>query len=170
MPPARLDPEELRRLIEKADLPQWRVAELLGVSRSCVERTCKRLNLKTAKTGPRPGDRHPGWRGGRVRQGRYWYLYMPDHPNATKAGYVLEHRLVVEQTLGRLLARHEVVHHIDANPENNDLANLIVFQTNADHLRHELLGRVPRWTPEGKARIREGQKHKRNRRKSKPGG
>jgi hypothetical protein len=163
MPPARLDPAELRRLIEEENLPQWKVAELLGVSRSCVERTGKRLNLKTAKTGPRPGDKHPGWKGGRVMQGGYRYLYRPDHPNATKAGYVLEHRLVVEQSLGRLLERNEVVHHIDANRENNDPANLVVFQTNAAHLRHELAGRLPEWTDEGKARIQEAVQQRANR-------
>jgi hypothetical protein len=89
-------------------------------------------------------------------QGRYWYVYRPDHPNATKNKCVAEHRLVMETTLGRYLDRREVVHHVDGNPSNNHPDNLMLFASNADHLEHELSGRVPNWTAAGKERIREG--------------
>lgn len=155
MPPSRIDHEQLRELIEVQKLQQWRAAELLKVSESCVERTCKRLGLKTAKTGPRRGPGHPDWKGGRTVIGGYWHIWAPDHPNATKAGYVAEHRMLMGLSLNRPLLADEVVHHIDGNPQNNDLSNLMLFQTNAEHLRHELIGKVPNWTPEGKERIQE---------------
>jgi len=41
-----------------------------------------------------------------------------------KRRYVLEHRLVMEQSLGRPLEEHETVHHIDGDKLNNDLSNL----------------------------------------------
>jgi hypothetical protein len=57
-------------------------------------------------------------------------------------GYIAEHRLVMARTLGRLLSRTEVVHHIDHNPSNNDPGNLMLFSSNAEHKRYE--GSAPR--------------------------
>ena len=147
-----IDIDELRRLVEVEKLQQWRVAELLGCSRSCVERNCQRHGIKTQRTGPRGGSLHPDWKGGRKLVGAYWYIWTDVHPMRTKQNYVAEHRLVVEETLGRFLERHEVVHHINGDPKDNRPENLIVFQSNADHLRAELTGKVPNWTPEGRER------------------
>jgi hypothetical protein len=61
----------------------------------------------------------------------------------------------MELHLGRLLQPGEVVHHKDGNKQNNTLENLQVFERNADHLQHELTGRVPKWTEDGKRRILE---------------
>ena len=156
MPPVILDPEQLRHLIEVEQTTQARAAELLGCSLSCVERTCKRLGLATQRTGPRSGPGHPDWKGGRYLCKGYWYLWSPEHPHRTKQGYVLEHRLTVEQKLGRLLEPGEVVHHRNGDRQDNRPENLEAFQTNAQHLRHELTGHCPNWTEEGRARTLEG--------------
>lgn len=165
MPPAKLNPEALRRLIEEEGATQARAATRLGCSVSCVERTCARLGLRTQRTGPRSGDQHPDWSGGRVRVGRYWYRWTNTHPLRTRRNYVLEHRLVVEASLGRYLTRDEVVHHINGDPEDNRLENLMVFSTNGRHLKAELTGRVPQWTPEGWARMQAGVQRSRTRRR-----
>lgn len=57
----------------------------------------------------------------------YVRVYVPDHPRATKAGWQFEHRVVVEEFLGRLLARDEHVHHINGIKDDNRLENLIVM-------------------------------------------
>ncbi len=44
------------------------------------------------------------------------------------------HRYLMEQKLGRHLNRNECVHHIDGNPRNNSLDNLIVL-TRSEHAR-----------------------------------
>lgn len=170
MPAPILDPEQLRELIEDQKLQQWKAAEILGVSASCVERSCKRLGLKTARTGPRRGPEHPDWKGGRRLIGGYWHLWMPDHPNATGNGYVAEHRKLMADKLGRPLSQTEAVHHIDGDPTNNELSNLMLFQTNAEHLRHELVGRVPNWTAEGKVRMAAGVRRSAILRRSRRGG
>ena len=153
-------------LIENEGLQQWKVAKLLGVSRDTVGRICKRLGLETQRTGPRSGEGHPNWEGGRRKVGSYWYIYAPHHPYTTKQRYVAEHRLVVEKELRRFLLPTEVVHHRDGNPGNNELENLEVFLTNAEHLRHELTGRTPKWTAAGRERTLQGVRRRRKPRRS----
>jgi HNH endonuclease len=147
---------DLRRLIEVEQVTQKEAARQLGTTRSIVEAACRRYGLHTQGTGPRRGDKHPDWKGGRKKVGRYWYVYVPHHPYATRQRYVAEHRKIVEDSLGRYLEPTEVVHHRDGNPENNDLSNLVVFVTNAEHLRHELTDRQPNWSEDGKRRIAAG--------------
>ncbi len=84
------------------------------------------------------GDKSPTWKGGIRKAGRtgYLYQYAPDHPNATKKGYVMQHRLVAESIIDRHLTSDEIVHHIDGNRSNNDPTNLEVL-TRSEHVtRH----------------------------------
>ena len=155
MPRNSPDTALLRILIESDLVTQAKAAELLGCSLSCIERTCKRIGLSTQRTGPRAGDQHTNWKGGRKMVGRYWYVWSPEHPNCTQDGYVAEHRLVQENKIGRYLLRSEVVHHIDGSPENNAAENLQHFATNAEHLQHELTGQTPQHTPIGLAKMAE---------------
>jgi HNH endonuclease len=151
-----IDPKLLAQLIEQDGLTQAAAAKRLGASTCWVERACKRLGLRTQRTGPRSGAGHPDWKGGRYKLGLYWYVWAKGHPNATKVGYVAEHRLRMVEALGRPLRKGEVVHHIDGDPENNAIGNLQLFDANGRHLLHELTGRTPRWTPEGRATLAKG--------------
>jgi hypothetical protein len=60
-------------------------------------------------------------------------------PMARKDGYIMEHRLIMAQSIGRLLTKTEVVHHIDHNPSNNCINNLMLFASNAEHKAHEAI-------------------------------
>lgn len=96
--------------------------------------------VKNGAPGPvgahtRRGAGNPNWKGGRVRGGeggRYWMRWVPDHPGANPLGYVLEHRLVMEELLGRRLAEDEIVHHVNHDPSDNRPENLAVM-TAAEH-------------------------------------
>lgn len=57
-------------------------------------------------------------RGKSVDQGAgYILVYCPEYPEAKKNGYVLEHRFVMANHLGRPLKPEEHVHHINGNKE-----------------------------------------------------
>jgi len=156
MPKALHFDEKLLRDMHAQDLTHAEMAEVLGCNRTTVQRKLYALGLKKARTGPKSGERHPDWKGGVTIRKGYRLIYMPEHPNAINGRYVAEHRLVMEQKLGRHLTRKEVVHHIDGDPLNNDLSNLVLFRTNGDHLKHELTRKIPNWTEDGKKRIAAG--------------
>lgn len=73
------------------------------------------------------------WGHRKIHENGYVLVYAPDHPAASKDGYVLEHRLVVERSIGRMLTPDEVVHHKDHNKSNNQLENLQLMTTH-DHM------------------------------------
>jgi hypothetical protein len=59
----------------------------------------------------------------------YVALHRPGHPNANAAGRILEHRLVMAEHLGRPLAPHENVHHINGDRSDNRLENLELWSS-----------------------------------------
>ena len=58
------------------------------------------------------------------RNDGYISVYVPHHKNATKEGYVMEHILVMERHIGRLLTADEVVHHKNRVRNDNRIENL----------------------------------------------
>ena len=115
-----------------AGLSQQAIAEKYGVTDSKVSKTLRRFPAATRQAIARR-QYHPHWKGGRkVHQGYIHVLLEPDHPlydaMANESGYILEHRLVMAESLGRPLACHETVHHIDGNRSNNTLNNLQLRQ------------------------------------------
>lgn len=79
----------------------------------------------------RPLERTHNGRRARMTDDGYVYVYEPDHPKAHH-GWVFEHRLVVEQSIGRYLEFDEHVHHKNGVKDDNRLENLEVM-AKADH-------------------------------------
>lgn len=150
--------DTLRNWVEVEGRTHRWVSEQLECSNQHVSALCKRHGVRPQRRGPRSGQGHPDWAGGRiVDKSGYTRIYAPHHPDSNPTHkYRLEHRLVMEMMLGRYLARHEVVHHRNGDKQDNRPENLELFQSNAEHLATELKGRQPRWTAEGRERIAAG--------------
>ena len=54
-------------------------------------------------------------------------------------GYCFLHRKIAEHVLGKKLNTNEVVHHMDGNPQNNDVHNLIVISRSKHVSLHKYL-------------------------------
>lgn len=95
-------------------------------SRTC-SKSCGLKLLNAEKPGRTSGENGGRWKGGkRIGRGGYVHVWKPDHPSlaGTKRKYVLEHRLVMEQHLGRPLKRDEYVHHLNGVRDDNRIENL----------------------------------------------
>ena len=96
--------------------------------KECVRTGCS-LRRKTSYscgcTRYAKGPASPAWRGGisKDRNG-YIRIYAPDHPNADKSGYVLEHVLIMSKIIGRPLTKEETVHHKNGIRADNSPSNL----------------------------------------------
>lgn len=80
------------------------------------------------------GEKNYNWNGGRkINRSGYVYINKPEHPRATKDGYVMEHILVMCEMLKRIIEPHEVVHHINGIRDDNRPENLALFPSLKDH-------------------------------------
>jgi hypothetical protein len=134
------------------------IGKILGRNPKVVQTWAKNNGMPRPKQGGAYGEWNGSYIGGfRIDKNGYREVLAPKgHPYAKQSGYILEHRLVAEQLVGRYVQPNEVVHHKDGDRLNNTLENLQVFSSNAEHLKEELAGRVPNWSSEGIKRIRAG--------------
>ena len=94
------------------------------------------------------GEGNKNWKGGRFNQsnGYIFTLLYPESPfysmaGAKSHGYVLEHRLIMAQHLGRCLSSVEVIHHINGVKDDNRIENLELLPNNASHQPYNNLQR-----------------------------
>tara|TARA_Y100000593_G_scaffold47786_1_gene90415 strand:+ start:287 stop:1231 length:945 start_codon:yes stop_codon:yes gene_type:complete len=84
------------------------------------------------------GEDNPNWKGGVVKCNTHGYVKVrkPEHPFAN-GGYVPQHRLVMEEFLGRYLTQEEEVHHKNTIRDDNRIENLELWD-----VKHPPGGRV----------------------------
>lgn len=123
-----------------------------------------RLRGLSIKAHDQSMERHPSWTGGTTKDrlgyllrrveaaGPYGYLIRAIRAGDAR-GYAPVHRIVMHDKLGRNLRPGEVVHHMDGNIHNNAPDNLGLYSSNAKHLGETLKGKIPNWTPEGRAKM-----------------
>lgn len=95
---------------------------------------------------PRWKNIYKGWH----KAGGYVFRRVAYHPHANARGYCLEHRLVIEKHLGRILGRDEVVHHKNDIRDDNRYENLEVLASQSVHVtnhnKHKTRGVRNRFT------------------------
>ena len=80
------------------------------------------------------GEKNPNWKDGRKLHKGYILILCRNHPFANSAGYVREHRLVIEKMLGRYLKPNETPHHL-GKKTNNHPRMLMAFTSHSAHIR-----------------------------------
>lgn len=81
------------------------------------------------------GDQSPWWKGGKcLHMKGYVWIYQPNHPRAYFNGHVLEHLLVAEKALGRLITSDHPVHHF---PSIASFTHLVICENKAYHVELE---------------------------------
>ena len=107
---------------EECGKPRWTFCiHRKPTSHVCVQCNCRRMR--------KCGSEHSSWRGGTFKDGcGYIQIKLTEDdrffPMASKARYIRQHRLVVAQHLGRLLGKHEHVHHKNGVRDDNRIENL----------------------------------------------
>ena len=64
---------------------------------------------------------------------------LDSNNNYSYVGEKCEHRVLVENIIGRPLEYNEVIHHLDGNPKNNDLSNLLILSRGKHVSLHQYL-------------------------------
>lgn len=100
-----------------------------------------RCNTCVAKIRNQRGENNPNWRGGRIGDKKGYILIRiysdaPFFSMASSAGrgdckYIREHRLIMAQSLGRCLEKHEIVHHLNGIKDDNRIENLSLTHAKA---------------------------------------
>ena len=103
---------------------------------SKTAKRCKQCYFKHLRNGGShwKGKGNPKWKEGKRIHNGYIQLYMKGHHLADSIGYVAEHRLVMEEKLGRKLKKEELVHHINGKRDDNRPENLMLTMRNS-HLQ-----------------------------------
>lgn len=122
------------------------IAKLLGLHYRTIGNWLRRysIRLTSAQISERQfGSKNSFYKGGRTTSSGYVNIRRPDHPEARLSGYVREHRLVVEEYIGRFLTASEKVHHINWDKQDNGINNLLMFGSASEHTAfHQWMQRV----------------------------
>ncbi|MCG2689870.1 HNH endonuclease [Candidatus Parcubacteria bacterium] len=124
------DEDWLREMLDEEEKFLSEIADMCEVSLSTISRWAAKFEIREIRTysGDRSGPNNSFWKGGRYQDKTSGYILVhnPEHPTANAHGYVLEHRLVMEEKLGRLLKPHEIVYHKNGKKDDNHPKNLIL--------------------------------------------
>lgn len=146
----KIDSSNFRHLYEDEELSWSDIARMKGYALSSVVNAAHKLGIKsrppgdtarlTYKRGRKPwdkglrGEQAPNWKGG-IMQDEGGYRRVWNHGRRM---YEAEHRIIIEQHLGRKLLPKEYVHHINGIKDDNRIENLELMSIH----NHTLLKRM----------------------------
>jgi hypothetical protein len=72
-------------------------------------------------------EKNPNWKGGRKSMNGYIQI------RTSKNVYEFEHRIIMEEKIGRKLSSNEYVHHINGIKTDNRITNLLLYKGRGKH-------------------------------------
>lgn len=135
--------DEMDRMADlyKKGWSQTAIANDLNTHQTSVSRMLRRMGLYDGVRASGPD--HGSWKGGRVQSSGGYIACLIDKNSPFSSmrptnGYVLEHRLVMAEHLGRPLRADESVHHINGDKKDNRIENLQLRQgQHGKHAKHQ---------------------------------
>ncbi|MCK4248113.1 MAG: HNH endonuclease [Methanomicrobia archaeon] len=115
----------------------WRWMKRLGIALRSNDAVGKKIYAHI-------GSDNGQWKGG-IKKRKDGYIFewiSKDSPYISMrayGNYVLQHRLIMAKKLGRLLKENEVVHHINCNPQDNNIENLQIM-SQSEHAHYHMKG------------------------------
>lgn len=96
------------------------------------EKRTKKTFYKIAES--QRGSKSVLWKGGKkINKDGYVCIRV----YGRKQRYYLEHRIILEKYIGRVLLYTEIVHHINSVRTDNKVKNLMIFNSHSAHSRFE---------------------------------
>jgi hypothetical protein len=152
----------------KTGIQKGQVMKMFGILKNCKK--CgkeflaqkeynKFCSWKCSKIGNKLTDRHKNnlsiskfgsknsqWKGGRNIDGcGYVRVTHPGYPNDTKKRYILEHRLIMSNYLGRPLEKDEFIHHKNSIRTDNRIENLELIKGRSAHAKRHIYTTNKNW-------------------------
>jgi hypothetical protein len=103
------------------------ISKQTGKSAATIYRYIIKHGTIRTKSEALQGSKHPFYKGGHITEHGYKYIWI-------NRKLMPEHRHIMEKYLGRKLKPTEIIHHIDHNKLNNNIANLKIV-TRSSHLQ-----------------------------------
>lgn len=129
----RILPSEETMILEwnAAGLSQTAIAAKLDCGQVTVSKVLISHGIKsTSRAG---GSTHGSWKGGTCKTPDGYIKEYMNHDDPLRLmggrnGYAFQHRIVMARALGRVLHKHETVHHINGDTSDNRIENLQLCQ------------------------------------------
>lgn len=108
-----------------------------SADRTTCSKECQYVYFKGNKTlliGAGKGANNQRYNDGKTINDGYTLVRRIGHPHANSKGYIREHRVVMEEHIGRLLTDEEEVHHRNRDRSDNNILNLMLFKNHEEHI------------------------------------